>query len=135
MEKKPADRYVSALAMAEALGYEEEGRIAHEGEWRIATGDADLIERFSLVIIRGKRQGQRIQLEDESVTLGRSDLDPEDGYISRQHAVISLRGDQLSLEDVSLNGTWINGERVFGEVLLQPGDEVQIGNSVLRVTS
>jgi serine/threonine protein kinase len=131
MEKDPEDRYDSALAMAEALGYEEE--VDHEVEGRVA--QADLPQEFDLIITQGKRKGHRISVEGRSVTMGRANLDPEDSYISRQHVVISPRGDHLSLEDVSLNGTWVNGERVFGEVLLQPGDEIQIGNSVLRVTS
>jgi serine/threonine protein kinase len=130
MEKDPDDRYPSAQAMAEALGYEEQAEegIAQEVE-------DDLIQTFGLTVVQGKREGHRIPVDREGITIGRADLDPEDGYTSRQHAVISPRGDQLSLEDVSLNGTWINGERVFGEMLVQPGDEIQIGTSVLRVTS
>lgn len=126
MEKDPGDRYSTAQTMAQDLGYEE--------------ADREMVEpsvppAFGLVVTRGRRKGHRIPVVGEGVTIGRADLDSEDCYISREHAVISPRGDQLSLEDVSLNGTWVNGERVFGEVLLQPGDEIQMGHSVLRVMS
>lgn len=127
MEKNPSDRYATAVAMAEALGYEEEAEREIE--------EPGSVQTFGLVVIQGKRKSHRVPLEGDRVTIGRADLDPEDSYISRQHAVISPRGDQLLLEDVSLNGTWVNGERVFGEVLLESDDKIQIGNSVLRVTS
>jgi serine/threonine protein kinase len=126
IEKHPGDRYATALAMCEALGYVDEAEREIE--------EQDVTQKFGLVVIQGKREGHRIVVESDRSTIGRAELDPEDSYISRQHAVISLRGDQLTLEDVSLNGTWVNGERVFGEVLLQTGDEICVGNSVLCVT-
>jgi serine/threonine protein kinase len=126
IEKDPDDRYGTALDMCEALGYEDEAEREIE--------KPDLTQKFGLVVTQGKREGHRITVEGDRLIIGRADLDPDDSYVSRQHAAIAPRGDQLLLEDVSLNGTWVNGERVFGEVLLQMGDEICIGSSVLRVT-
>ncbi len=125
IEKDPRKRYPTALAMSEALGYEEEAVFeAIEPEPQ---------QRLNLVVARGARVGHRILVEADSVTIGRADLDPEDVHVSREHAIISSRGNQCWLEDTSRNGTRVNSERVFGEVLLRPGDEIEIGKSVLRV--
>jgi len=126
IEKDPRKRYPTAMAMSEALGYREEAPL------KIARPEP--LQRFSLVVTQGAQAGHRILVEADSVTIGRADLCPEDMHVSRRHAVISPRGNQIWLEDTSLNGTYINDERVFGEVLLQPGDEIGIGKSVLRVT-
>ncbi len=125
IEKDPRKRYPTALAMSEAMGYKE--------QVLLEAVEAEPLQRFSLAITRGAQAGHRILVEAESVTIGRADLGPEDTHVSRRHAIISPRGNQLWLEDISLNGTRVNGERVFGEVLLQPGDEIGIGKSVLRV--
>jgi serine/threonine protein kinase len=126
MEKDPHKRYATARAMSEALGYKEEPVPE--------TAKAKPLRGFNLVVTQGAQVGHRILVEADSVTIGRADLDPEDILVSRQHATISPRGNQLWLADVSLNGTRVNGERVFGEVLLQPGDEIGIGKNILRVT-
>jgi len=57
-----------------------------------------------------------------------------DRLISRQHARIIRRGQNLWLEDLnSTNGTYLNGQRIFEPVLLRAGDEIRLGASVLRV--
>ena len=47
--------------------------------------------------------------------------------VSRQHAVLSSRGDSFVIEDQgSLNGTFVNRHRVESAEL-EDGDELQIG--------
>ncbi len=54
--------------------------------------------------------------------------DPE---VSRRHAVIRVLDAELAIEDLSsLNGTWINGERITGVRALAPLDRLQFGNTV-----
>ena len=56
--------------------------------------------------------------------------------ISRHHARIRVRGNQLTLEDLgSKNGTLVNGERVNGTVELHSGDRIVIGGEMLVVRS
>ena len=51
--------------------------------------------------------------------------------VSRQHARITRIDDAYYLEDLSsLNGTFVNGERV-SERVLQDGDELRVGDSWL----
>ena len=125
MEKQAHKRYPDALAMSQALGY--------EGNGAPVAPEPKPAPKLCLVVTEGARVGHRILVETDSVTIGRIDLDVEDTHISRQHAVLSVRGNQLWLEDMSLNGTRVNGERVFGETLLQPRDQIGIGRNMLRL--
>ena len=123
LEKDPRRRYANALAMAEALGYHE----------RPPALSAPAVARLGLVVMRGARSRCRFEVQGEGLVIGRADLDPEDVLVSRRHVLLTRRGSGLWLQDTSLNGTRVNGKRVFGEVLLQRGDEIEIGQSVLRV--
>src|SRR5688572_17399738 len=56
--------------------------------------------------------------------------------MSRHHARIRVRGNQLTLEDLgSKNGTLVNDERVNGTVELHSGDAIHVGGELLVVRS
>jgi pSer/pThr/pTyr-binding forkhead associated (FHA) protein len=47
--------------------------------------------------------------------------------VSRRHALVVRREDTLVLlDDRSMNGTWLNGERI-AEAVLSDGDVIQLG--------
>jgi adenylate cyclase len=51
-----------------------------------------------------------------------------DKIVSKEHCIIELRGDHWVLRDLgSLNGTFVNNERVRGEAPLKHGDEIALG--------
>src|SRR5690606_5824096 len=53
-----------------------------------------------------------------------------DKIVSKEHCKIELRGDQFVLIDLgSLNGTYVGGQRVNGEVHLQEGSEIAMGQT------
>ena len=53
-----------------------------------------------------------------------------DRVVSKEHCHIELIGDAYVLKDLgSLNGTYINGDRVDGQHPLAPGDEFTIGST------
>lgn len=53
-----------------------------------------------------------------------------DKIVSKEHCIIELRGDQYVLRDLgSLNGTFINNERVRGEAPLKHNDEIALGST------
>ncbi|HEX4340546.1 MAG TPA: adenylate/guanylate cyclase domain-containing protein [Polyangiaceae bacterium] len=57
-----------------------------------------------------------------------------DKIVSKEHCVIERRGGQLILRDLgSLNGTYVNGERVVGERPLRHGDDIALGSTRARV--
>lgn len=53
-----------------------------------------------------------------------------DKIVSKEHCIIERRGSQFVLRDLgSLNGTYVNGERVNGEKALKHGDEIALGST------
>lgn len=56
-----------------------------------------------------------------------------DKIVSKEHCILEQRDGQFILRDLgSLNGTYINGERVRGEQLLRHGDEITLGSTRAR---
>src|SRR5882724_7075983 len=56
-----------------------------------------------------------------------------DKIVSKEHCIIEQRGDHFVLRDLgSLNGTYINGERVLGEGALKHGDDIALGGTRAR---
>jgi pSer/pThr/pTyr-binding forkhead associated (FHA) protein len=90
----------------------------------LAVQDAGEIILFAL----GDRDGQRLRI-------GRSpaaDILLDDPSVSRRHAVVVHRGGRtVLLDDRSLNGVFVNGDRV-GEAALRDGDTIAIGHVSLR---
>ncbi|HEY8092688.1 MAG TPA: FHA domain-containing protein [Acidimicrobiales bacterium] len=84
-----------------------------------------------LIVRSGATAGQRLGLDLPLTRLGRhpqSDFSLDDITVSRRHADIERLGDGgYEIRDAgSLNGTYVNGERVE-KARLSNGDEVQIG--------
>lgn len=56
-----------------------------------------------------------------------------DGSVSKRHAKICFTDGQFYLEDVgSVNGTFLNGERVAARAKLRSGDLLRLGTVILR---
>jgi adenylate cyclase len=56
-----------------------------------------------------------------------------DKIVSKEHCIVEQRDHQFILRDLgSLNGTYINGERVRGEQVLKHGDEITLGSTRAR---
>jgi pSer/pThr/pTyr-binding forkhead associated (FHA) protein len=87
-----------------------------------------------LVVRRGPNAGSTFALDTDTTSIGRhpdSDLFLDDVTVSRRHAVVRRLEDGYEITDVgSLNGTYVNGERI-DTVPLEDMDEVQIGRFVL----
>jgi pSer/pThr/pTyr-binding forkhead associated (FHA) protein len=83
-----------------------------------------------LVVQRGPSAGSRFLLDTDVVTAGRhpdSEIFLDDVTVSRRHAEFRRGPEGFSVHDVgSLNGTYVNRDRI-DSVVLQGGDEVQIG--------
>lgn len=95
-------------------------------------------ESALLQVLDGAESGRRIEAA-ERVTFGRGEeagVLIEDPEVSRAHAVLCPTPEGLELQDLgSLNGTWVNGERISGPTLLAPGDVIKIGATQLEVVS
>src|SRR5215208_2234301 len=92
----------------------------------------------TLKITGGNAAGQDITLEQELV-IGRSTPGlgslGGDSEISRVHArVFHDPSGRLTVEDLgSTNGTFVNGNRISGQQVLNPGDQVRVGQTTMSV--
>lgn len=90
-----------------------------------------LPSRAALLIVRsGPTAGARYLLDTDVTTVGRhpeADIFFDDVTVSRRHAEITRDGARFDIVDQrSLNGTYVNGERV-DRASLSNGAEVRIG--------
>jgi transcriptional regulator with GAF, ATPase, and Fis domain len=85
-------------------------------------------------VLAGPVKGSIVDVEAREVSVGRSTsngLYVPDSQLSRRHCAFVRTGDCIVLRDLhSLNGTFVNGVPIK-ERVLQDGDHIQIGQSVL----
>jgi pSer/pThr/pTyr-binding forkhead associated (FHA) protein len=93
----------------------------------------------ALMITTGAMRGRRIEC-DRPLIIGREDVDEgvdvviDDAEMSRRHAVLTPVAEGLQIEDLgSLNGTFVNGNKISGKVILGPDAEVKLGTTQLTV--
>ncbi|MGH3442241.1 MAG: FHA domain-containing protein [Nitriliruptorales bacterium] len=83
-----------------------------------------------LIVVRGPNAGARFLLDRDDTIVGRHpdcEIFLHDVTVSRRHSEFARGPDGFTLRDLgSLNGTYVNGQRVE-ERHLAGGDEVQIG--------
>ncbi|MEP1124222.1 MAG: FHA domain-containing protein [Ilumatobacter sp.] len=90
-----------------------------------------------LVVLEPKhRRGMAVAIAGE-ITLGRDDsctiAIQDDSYVSTLHLRVYDYDGQPMVEDLgSTNGTFHNGNRLHGSKLLQPGDRIQVGTTVIE---
>jgi pSer/pThr/pTyr-binding forkhead associated (FHA) protein len=84
-----------------------------------------------LLVQRGPDAGARFLLDTDVVTVGRhpdSDIFLDDISVSRRHATFTRSANGYVISDLgSLNGSYVNRDRIDTDVILSGGDEVQIG--------
>lgn len=81
-------------------------------------------------------EGRRLIVGPAGATIGRSrqcDIVLSDPNVSRRHAEIRPRGGSWVLSDLgSTNGSRVNGRAVERTEVLKPGDELELGSTVLE---
>jgi len=79
--------------------------------------------------------GRRLVVGPRGATLGRSrdcDIVVDDANVSRQHAELRPRGGGWVLSDLgSTNGTRLNGRSIQTPEVVRPGDEIELGASLI----
>ncbi len=85
----------------------------------------------SIMIASGERAGQRVDFDQDKVTIGRSESNTfvmDMPSISAEHCAIILRGDRYVVRDLdSTNGTSLNGSPVR-EARIRHGDIIKVGD-------
>jgi hypothetical protein len=121
--QQPPDEPESGRTMV----YSTAGRVAEPLEER-----AHARQESVLLLVDGKR----MVVGPAGATIGRSrqcDIVLDDPNISRQHAEIRPRGGSWVVGDLgSTNGVSLNGRRIEGPEVVRPGDEIELGTSVIR---
>jgi pSer/pThr/pTyr-binding forkhead associated (FHA) protein len=102
----------------------------------MAVDDVTAVENLPLgsamlLVQRGPDAGARFLLDTDLVTVGRhpdSDIFLDDISVSRRHANFTRTETGYVISDLgSLNGSYVNRDRIDTDVALTGGDEVQIG--------
>jgi serine/threonine-protein kinase len=125
LRKDPARRPATPSAYARALTEAE----------AVSADAEDGPPGGHVIVMDGELAGRRLALADE-LTIGRenADLTLPDADASRRHAVLRPAGERVEIEDLgSLNGTWVDGERVEGAIRIGDGGRIRIGGTTLLV--
>ena len=84
-----------------------------------------------LKVLCGAHAGKEIRVPVPRFLVGRGEqchLRPASDVVSRQHCAVIIEEQRVLLQDFgSKNGTYVNGERIEGSIVLQPGDHLQVG--------
>lgn len=93
------------------------------------------MSQFQFVMRSGPTPGVTFPLEGDQLTIGRDSTNPvaiNDAEVSRKHARMMFQGGKYVLEDLgSTNGTFVNGQRLAGPVVLKPGDVISLGEQIV----
>ena len=102
------------------------------GEEQLLVSLADVPEGTGVLVVRsGPQAGQHFALEGRVTRLGRStdnEISLDDITVSRHHADVEADAGGFRVRDAgSLNGTYVNLERIDDDTALANGDEIQVG--------
>jgi len=91
--------------------------------------------QFQFVMRSGPTTGKIYPLEAPEIIIGRdasNGVAINDAEISRKHAKLSLHGSAYVIQDLgSTNGSFVNGQRITGTQVLNPGDTVSFGENIV----
>src|SRR5438477_2890145 len=92
---------------------------------------------FSIILTEKGGPTQRLDFDAEEITVGRvdeNDICLPKGNISKKHTRIVVKDGKIIVLDLkSTNGTYVNGKKLAGPQLIQPSDNVYIGDFILNV--
>jgi hypothetical protein len=90
----------------------------------------------TITVTTGPAAGRSVQIDGQLV-IGREGADltiADDAELSRRHAVLRATAAGVVIEDLgSLNGTFVNDERISTATALSPSDAVRVGLSRLKL--
>ena len=113
-------------------------QLRQESRQWVAQARRDLTEPGEYVLYEDSGETRAVALTREWTRIGRSlaaDVRFDDPTVSRRHALVVRQADGVRvLDDRSLNGVFVNGERVEWRAL-NDGDEILVGRYCLTFVS
>jgi pSer/pThr/pTyr-binding forkhead associated (FHA) protein len=89
-----------------------------------------------LVIIKSDTLEDEIIIETDEIILGRDetvDVTIDDKRLSREHCKIFMEDNNHVISDLgSSNGTFVNGQKITTQHVLENGDRIQVGSNILE---
>ncbi len=120
-----------AVAQPPAVSKKQNRRGAKKADRQKRRNTATLV-----VVEPPANKGQAYPLTGE-LTIGRAagcQVPVDDTFVSQVHARVFVRDGQYMIDDLgSTNGTHLNHRRVAGPTVLNRGDRIQIGGTVLEL--
>ena len=90
---------------------------------------------YRLTVRQGPVPGKVFDLVKDVATIGRdvnNDVVINDAEVSRNHGRLTSQSGGYLIEDLaSTNGTFVNGQRLIGPKLLNPGDVIGLGETIV----
>jgi ABC transport system ATP-binding/permease protein len=90
---------------------------------------------YRMTVRQGPVPGKVFDLVKDVLTIGRdmnNDVVINDAEVSRNHGRLTSQSGGYLIEDLaSTNGTFVNGQRLIGPKLLNPGDVVGFGETIV----
>jgi pSer/pThr/pTyr-binding forkhead associated (FHA) protein len=87
--------------------------------------------KVKLKVLKGSNAGKEVRIPTPECLIGRGPdchLRPKSEAISRRHAMIFAQEGKILIRDLgSRNGTYVNGDKIAEERVLQSGDRLQFG--------
>lgn len=99
-------------------------------QWKIILEDIDTWDKYSFTFYDtvGIGRGKDGSMYEKYLAI------QGDGRVSKQHCMIVHRGDRLYLKDEdSRNGTYLNGMRISGPVVIERDDIIGVGETRLEI--
>jgi predicted component of type VI protein secretion system len=93
--------------------------------------------KLCLVVVKGRPEGMEIPLPMPQFLIGRDprcNLRPSSDSVSKLHCAVIQRKEEVFVRDLkSSNGTFVNNDRIHGEVKVKDGDLIRVGPLVLAI--
>src|SRR2546423_6853534 len=104
-------------------------------KYSVPAGGSDM--PFSVILTEKGAATQRLDFECEEITIGRvdeNDICLPKGNISKKHTKVVVKDGKIIVLDLkSTNGTYVNGKKLAGPLVIRPSDKVYIGDFILNV--
>ncbi len=92
---------------------------------------------FLITLAEKGGEAEDLLFEQEEVVIGRvegNDIVLAKGNVSKQHAKIVLKDGKYVVVDLkSTNGTFVNGKKLAGPLVVKPTDKIYIGDYIINV--